>query len=148
PYCQVLNSTKKPRTKLFGLLSAAVSVAMISAQAQTYTNLHAFTAPTFNTSVGAATNVDGMFPNGGLVLSSNTVYGTTWEAGANGNGTLYSVQTDGSHFTTVHTFSAPYVTPLNFTNRDGAKPQQTLALQSNVLYGTTSQGGPGGYGTV
>jgi uncharacterized repeat protein (TIGR03803 family) len=148
PYRQVLNSTQKPRTKLFELLSAAVSVAMISAQAQTYTNLHAFTAPTFNSSVGAATNVDGMFPNGGLVLSSNALYGTTWEAGANGNGTLYSVQTDGSHFTTVHTFSSPYVTPLNFINGDGAKPQQTLALQSNVLYGTTSEGGPGGYGTV
>jgi len=122
---------------------------MVSVQAQTYTNLHAFTSGSFDTSKGTLTNVDGMYPNGGLVLSSNVLYGTAWEAGANGNGTLYSIQTDGSHFTVLHTFSAPYVTPVtSFTNPDGAKPQQTLALHSNVLYGTTSQGGPGGYGTV
>lgn len=147
-YCPVLDSTMKPHTKPLMVLCAAVSVAMLSLQAQTYTNLHAFTSGSFDTSKSTLTNFDGMRPNGGLVFSSNVLYGTTWEAGANGNGTLYSIQTDSSHLTILHTFSAPYVTPLNFTNPDGAKPQQTLALQSNVLYGTTSQGGPGGYGTV
>lgn len=136
-------------TTRLGVFCAAVSVAMLSAQAQTYTNLHTFTAGNFDSSISALTNFDGMDPNAGLVLSGNVLYGTAWEAGANGNGTLYSVQTDGSNLTILHTFSAPYVTPvLSFTNPDGAKPQQTLALRSNVLYGTTSQGGPGGYGTV
>ena len=138
----------KLATTPIGVFCTAVSISMLSLQAQTYTNLHTFTAPTFDSLTSALTNFDGMDPNGGLVLSSNVLYGTTWEAGANGNGTLYSIQTDGSNLTILHTFSAPHVTSLSFTNPDGAKPQQTLALQSNVLYGTTSQGGPGGYGTV
>lgn len=122
-------------TTRLGVFCAAVSVAMLSAQSQTYTNLHTFTSGNFDSSIGVMTNFDGMDPNGGLVLSGNVLYGTTWEAGANGNGTLYSIQTDGSNLTILHTFSAPYVTPLlSFTNTDGAKPQQTLALQSNVLY--------------
>ncbi|HLH54703.1 MAG TPA: choice-of-anchor tandem repeat GloVer-containing protein, partial [Verrucomicrobiae bacterium] len=131
-----------------GLLCTAVSISMLSLQAQTYTNLHTFTAPTFDASTSALTNLDGTEPNGGLVLSSNVLYGTSWQAGAHGNGTLYSIQTDGSNLRILHTFSAPHVTSVTFTNPDGAKPQQTLSLQSNVLYGTTSQGGPGGYGTV
>jgi len=76
-------------------LCIAASLAMLSVQAQTYTNLHAFTSGSFDTSKGTLTNVDGMYPNGGLALSSNVLYGTAWEAGANGNGTLYSIQTDG-----------------------------------------------------
>ena len=96
----------------------------------------------------ALTNVDGGNPNGGLVISGNVLYGTTWEGGSNGNGTLYSIQTDTSNFAILHTFSLPYVTTLSLTNSDGSKPHQTLALAGNVLYGTTSQGGPGGYGTV
>ena len=132
-----------------GIFCTFLTLAMASARAQTYTNLHTFTSPVFDSSNDALTNSDGMDPNnGGLVASGNVLYGTTWEGGINGNGTLYSVQTDGSHFTVLHTFSAPYVTELSATNSDGSKPQQTLALQSNVLYGTTSEGGRGGYGTV
>ncbi len=55
------------------------------------------------------TNLDGAEPYGGLVLSNNTLYGTTLEGGTVGYGTVFAVNTDGTGFTTVH----------NFTGADG-----------------------------
>ncbi len=76
-------------------------------------------------------------PFAGLTLSGNTLYGTTY-AGGNGQGTIFSVTTNGDGFTNLYTFSGG----------DGANPDATLILSSNVLYGTTQDGGGAGFGTV
>src|ERR1017187_7043420 len=68
-------------------------------------------------------NDDGAWPSGGVILSGNTLYGTTDNGGSGGNGTLFAVSTDGSEFWTLHDFTAfpvPYVG--NGPNNDGAGP--------------------------
>ena len=83
----------------FGLLPAG------RVTAQTFTNLYSFTATHANSS-GAYTNSDGAYPTAGLILSGNTLYGTTQLGGTNGNGTVFAVNTDGTGFTALHTFTA------------------------------------------
>jgi uncharacterized repeat protein (TIGR03803 family) len=108
-----------------------------------FTNLHSFTALSapFN-----GTNSDGANPAAGLTLVGLFYLdGTAQNGGTNGNGTVFSITTDGSSFTTLHTFSA-YI---NYTNSEGANPLGGLILSSNaVLYGTASGGGAGSDGTV
>jgi uncharacterized repeat protein (TIGR03803 family) len=86
-----------------------------------FQNLHNFT--------GASP--DGESPVGALLLSGNTLYGTV-SAGIRGfGGTVFSVTTNGTGFTIVHTFEGP----------DGAYPGGGLIQSSNSLYGTTTHGG-------
>jgi uncharacterized repeat protein (TIGR03803 family) len=106
-----------------------------------FQNLHSFTA----TSIVFA-NSDGAFPEAGLVLSSETLYGTASYGGPSGNGTVFKVKTDGTGFTTLHSFSATPSAP--WTNADGAYPYGGLVLSGNTLYGTASSGGSSGNGTV
>jgi uncharacterized repeat protein (TIGR03803 family) len=90
---------------------------------------------------------DGAGPMG-LLLVGNTLYGTA-SYGANhedyingeyGDGTVYSVHTDGTAFTTLHAFDR------NLAN-DSATPVCTLVMSGSVLYGTTD-GGPWRLGDV
>ncbi len=81
-------------------------------------------------------------------MSSNVLFGTTWEGGTNGVGTVFSVQTDRSGLTVLHTFSALPEDGIFGDNSDGAMPEATLLLASNRLYGTASGGGSSGFGTV
>jgi uncharacterized repeat protein (TIGR03803 family) len=53
-----------------------------------------------------------------LIISGNTLFGTASEGGTNGNGTVFAVNTDGTGFTNLHTFTAL----INSTNSDGANP--------------------------
>jgi uncharacterized repeat protein (TIGR03803 family) len=115
-----------------------------------FTNLHSFKAliPYYTNSFGDVfgTNSDGANPLAGLILSGNTLYGTAWEGGSSGEGTVFAVRTDGTSFTNLHSFSAtldPY-----YTNSDGAGPEAGLILSGNTLYGTTVVGGSSGIGTV
>ncbi|MGA2870609.1 MAG: choice-of-anchor tandem repeat GloVer-containing protein, partial [Verrucomicrobiota bacterium] len=81
---------------------------------------------------------NGAFPEGGLILSGNTLYGTTYE-GANGYGTVFAVGTNGLNFTNL----------FSFTNGiDGESPVTSLLLSGNTLYGTAEGGGLNGYGTI
>src|SRR6266853_155005 len=89
-------------------------------------------------------NSDGINPNAGVIVSGNTVYGTTATAGNSGRGTVFAVNTDGSGFTILHSFTA---NPFG-TNSDGAYPIPGLILSSNTLYGTARFGGSSGNGTV
>ena len=107
-----------------------------------FTTLYSFTPMDTLT----ATNTDGAMPLGGLVLSSNTLYGTTCAGGFGGSGTMFSIQTNGSGFAVLHHFTA--TDPVTATNTDGASPGAALLLSSNVLYGTAAAGGPGAAGTV
>jgi len=86
-----------------------------------------------------AYNFEGANPNAALILSNNTLYGTAAAAGSSGAGTVFALNTDGSGFRVLHSFTG---------GRDGAHPWSGLILSSNTLYGTAYQGGDWGYGTV
>ena len=60
-----------------------------------FTTLHSFTGGS-----------DGADPNAGLILSGNTLYGTASHGGSSGNGTVFAVNTDGTGFTNLHSFTA------------------------------------------
>ena len=107
-----------------------------------FTNLHNFTI----TSGSPGTNSDGAQPYESLILSGSTLYGMTLAGGNAGNGVVFRINTDGSGFTNLHSFTA--TSGPNFpTNSDGAQPRG-LILSANTLYGTASGGGSSGQGTV
>jgi uncharacterized repeat protein (TIGR03803 family) len=112
-----------------------------SAPAQNFTTLYSFTA----TSGISSTNSDGANPYAGLILSGNTLYGTANQGGTNGNGTVFAVNTDGTGFKNLYSFTAD---PYPYTNSDGANPRAELILSGNTLYGTASAGGTSANGTV
>lgn len=89
---------------------------------------------------------DGAAPVSGVILSGNTLYGTAYYGGSSGNGTVFAVNTDGTGFTLLHTFTA--LSGGANTNSDGAAPNAGLILSGNTLLGTVLGGGHWGYGTV
>src|ERR1039457_4475683 len=115
------------------------------ATAQTFTTLHSFTAldQTYYT------NGDGRYPSCTLVLSGNVLYGTASGGGSSGNGTVFAVNTNGTGFTNLHSFTQTRTNTFGFnTNSDGTRPLAGLILSSNTLNGTTEKGGSFGGGTV
>ncbi|HZM04147.1 MAG TPA: choice-of-anchor tandem repeat GloVer-containing protein, partial [Candidatus Saccharimonadales bacterium] len=89
--------------------------------------------------VNVGTNSDGFGPYAGMLLSGNNLYGTANDGGLSGFGTIFSVTTNFASFTNLY----------NFTNGiDGANPQSGLIISGNVLYGTATQGGKSGFGSV
>ena len=97
----------------------------------------------------AGTNADGANPEAGLVLAGSSLFGTATGGGTNGNGTIFRINTDGTGFTNLYTFSALVANPGGTrTNGDGAFPAAALTLQDGILYGTAEFGGAGGSGTV
>jgi uncharacterized repeat protein (TIGR03803 family) len=87
------------------------------------------------TGVGA----DGGQPEAGLLLSGNTLYGTASFGGSSFGGTVFAVNTDGSRFTNLYSFTG---------GNDGGMPMAGLVLYGNCLYGTVSQGGTNFFGAV
>ena len=104
--------------------------------AQTLNVLHAFTVPN-------PTNTDGVYPLSDLVLSGGTLYGAASGGGTNNLGTIFSVGTDGSAFTVVYTFSGT-----NLANTEGARPECSLILSGDTLYGAANDGGTNNTGTI
>jgi uncharacterized repeat protein (TIGR03803 family) len=118
-------------TSCYGGTSGAGTVFKISSGGAGFAVLYSFTG-------GAS---DGARPLAALVLDgTGSLYGTTVGGGASGLGTVFRVGRDGSGFAVLHTFAGGA--------SDGAKPEASLVLEDDTLYGTTSQGGPSGYGTV
>jgi uncharacterized repeat protein (TIGR03803 family) len=125
--------------KLFGTASVAGSsgsgtVFSLNTDGSDMTVLHNFTGGS-----------DGSSPAAGLVLSGNTLYGTTINGGNYDNGVVFAVTTGGTNFTVLHHFT---VRNYPYTNYDGGNPYSQLILSGNILYGTTSDGGRGNAGTV
>ena len=123
---------------------------------------------TIGTSV--LTNFTGNDPNGDLVMSGNVLYGTT-QGYPEDSGTVFAINTDGTGFTNIYTFSTVAsggggggIIPGGGgiilggggigggigggNNADGAYPKAGLILAGSTLYGTTSGGGVNGAGTV
>jgi len=65
------------------------------------------------------------------------LYGTTYEGGADGDGTVFSITTSGVE-TVLHSFD----------ETDGRNPTAGLIDVSGTLYGTTRNGGAGNGGAV
>jgi uncharacterized repeat protein (TIGR03803 family) len=130
------------------IAAASLFSSGIIASAQMIDVLHTFSANT-------SSNLDGAGPATELVLSGNTLYGAAGD-GANGSGTnnfgtVFSLNTDGSGFTVLHTFSGVTLSgtlPPVQMNTDGFGPRGTLVLAGDILYGVASAGGVNGSGTV
>src|ERR1039457_4818351 len=123
------------------------TVFAVTTDGSDFTNLHSFTAT--SGSYPNYTNSDGNNPSAGLILAGNTLYGTASSGGTNGNGAVFAINTDGTSFTNLHSFSAEATNSLGrHTNSDGYNPVASLILSGKTLYGTASEGGTNGYGTV
>jgi uncharacterized repeat protein (TIGR03803 family) len=112
-----------------------------------YTNLHNFTPAYYNASLGVYTNADGANPFAGLILSGDTLYGTAINGGDAASGTVFALNTNGTGFKTLHSFTllAPF-SP--FINSDGSQPYASLILSGSTLYGTAAYGGASANGTL
>src|ERR1700753_2572726 len=84
------------KTFILCAFSCLALVVALPSFAQTYSEIHSFS---FNSS-----NTDGSFPYACPILSGDILYGTTFGGGSNDNGVIYSVRTDGSQFTDLHSF--------------------------------------------
>ena len=126
---------------LSGGISGNGTIFRVNTDGSCFTNLHNFT------SYGGHpyTNSDGANPYGRLVLSSNTLYGTTFWGGSSGAGVAFGINTDGTGFTNLHSFSGLNDYP---TNSDGFNPFAGLILSDDTLYGTAPAGGSSGNGTL
>ena len=89
---------------------------------------------------------DGAWPRGTMILSGNTLYGTTQFGGPyrylveNAHaGTVFAINTDGTDFRVLHGFNGA---------TEGVHPWGGVVLLGDTLYGTTSSGGSLGAGTV
>ena len=105
----------------------AGTVFRINTDGTGFTNVYSFTG-----------GADDATPQGGLVLSGDTLYGTTSGGALFGDGSVFSVKTNGSGFTTLHSFNY----------YDGSAPACGLVLSGGTLYGTAGWGGTAGDGTV
>jgi uncharacterized repeat protein (TIGR03803 family) len=109
---------------------------------------HAHATPPPNTddfsvlySFGSVAN-DGAYPLGSLTPSGSTFYGMTSGVGdyADGNGTIFRINSDGTGYQVLHSFAgSPF---------DGANPHGDLTLSGSTLYGMTLGGGAMLSGTI
>ena len=108
-------------TASFGGSWGSGTVFKLNTDGIAFTNLHSFTA----LSTGSPyTNSDGYGPLSGLIIASNTLYGTTSGGGVFGYGTVFKLNTDGTGFTNLYSFTG---------SGDGAYPQAKLILYGNTL---------------
>jgi uncharacterized repeat protein (TIGR03803 family) len=111
------------------LLGAATAVAT---QAQTFTRLI-----TFN-------GTNGSGPSTPLVQGQDgNLYGTTWQGGANSQGTIFKVTPSGNEFNLLYSFCAQP------NCADGSAPLGSLLqLANGNFYGTTFTGGANNFGAL
>ena len=83
---------------------------------------------------------DGATPDAAPILVGSVLYGTTRSGGSAGDGTVYSINTNGSNYQVVHTFLGGA--------SDGATPYTELTQVGSLLYGTTTAGGSANLGTA
>jgi uncharacterized repeat protein (TIGR03803 family) len=79
--------------------------------------------------------------HGTLVQSGSKLFGLTANGGKYGMGVVFSIQTNGQHFTVLQNFGNP-------GSNDGSNPLGSLLLDGTALYGTTRSGGNKGNGSV
>jgi uncharacterized repeat protein (TIGR03803 family) len=72
-------------TAQLGGINGYGTVFAVNTNGKGFTTLHTFTA------LVDSTNGDGAYPEASLILSGNTLYGTTGYGGTNGSGTVFSL---------------------------------------------------------
>lgn len=108
-----------------------------------FTVLHTFSPPN---SSKRTVNTDGSSPTGTLVQdSSGKLYGAAETGGANGSGTLFKMNTDGSGFTVLHLFDGLGYSGLN---KGGSLPTGITLGKDGLLYGAARGGGQDGQGVI
>ena len=127
----VLSGNALYGTTEYGGIFGNGTVFRVNTDGTGFTNLYNFTALSGNENYYGA-NSDGAVPQGRLLLLGNTLYGTAAYGGAFGYGSVFAINTDGSGFTNLYSFS---------DGNDGAAPVGGLIASGNILYGTTSSGG-------
>jgi len=131
----------KTTTKLYGTTAAGGqygngTVFSVNLNGTGYTVLHSF---------GSIAN-DGENPSAGVIKIGNRLYGTAEDGGQFAEGIIYSVKTNGTGYTVLHSFDG--------NAHDGVFPMAGLVDVGGTLYGTTIGGGGGsgpnctGCGTV
>ncbi len=88
-----------------------------------------------------SSSTDGRDPGTGLTVVRNTLYGTTYDGGKSGYGTVYDITTTGAE-TVLHNFS------FGAPPHDGMDPEAPVINVKGTLYGTTYDGGVSRVGTV
>ncbi len=84
---------------------------------------------------------DGYDPYGALAVDADgTLYGTAENGGTGGHGTVFQVSPDGTGFTVL--------APFGVNASDPNDPVGSLTRIGSTIYGTTSYGGPIGFGTI
>jgi uncharacterized repeat protein (TIGR03803 family) len=125
-------------TAVYGGLYGYGTVFRMDLDGSHFTNLFNFNQGSEDPHTSRWTNNTGSEPNPGLVLISNTLYGTTFYGGPVLAGSVFKINTDGSGFAILH----------EFNQVDGYTPYYGLVLHSNLLYGTTISAGTNGYGNI
>ena len=144
PYCTLcVSGNTLYGTATSGGLSGEGALFKLKTDGSDFTNLHNFSLAVDVQPI----NSDGIIPEAGLTLAGNTLYGTAFAGGSAANGTVFSLTTNGDNFQTLHSFT-PLVQAAPPTNSDGVYPFADLVVSGNVIYGSTSRGGPAGVGTV
>jgi len=82
---------------------------------------------------------DGTSPEAGLIDVDGTLYGTTSSGGANDHGTIFAINLSNGNESVLYSFGK---------GSDGVGPAASLVKVGGLLYGTTTQGGANGIGTV
>jgi uncharacterized repeat protein (TIGR03803 family) len=108
-------------TALFGTATAGGNhgygtIFKVNTDGTGFTVLHHF---------AGVSNGEGAYPYAGLSISSNALYGTTFDS-PYGDGTVFTINGDGSGFLILH----------HFDGNDGALPQASLLVSGNTLFGT------------
>ena len=99
-----------------------------------------------------STNLDGYFPEAGLVADSNgDLFGTAYQGGTSNVGTIYELKNAGTPANPIYTQPAQFL--VNLTNTAGADPGAYplggLTIDANGdLFGTTYVGGTSSVGTA
>jgi uncharacterized repeat protein (TIGR03803 family) len=111
----------------------ALFFAAIMAPAQTLTVLHTFTG-----------GEDGYEPYAGVTLDQQgRIYGTTIQGGSHGDGVVFRLVREGEGWSLSPIYS------FGSQKDDGVNPVSRVVFgPGGLLYGTTSAGGAGGWGTV
>jgi len=90
--------------------------------------------------LGYPSNVTGNNPFGSISLSGATLYGMSVAGGAGGNGAVFQINTDGSGYQILHSFSGG--------TADGSYPFGSLTFSGSTLCGMTQSGGSNNKGTI
>jgi uncharacterized repeat protein (TIGR03803 family) len=132
PHCNLLNINGKfYGTCQNGGTNNNGTVFSFTLSGGSYKLLYTFSA------LSSLMNIDGAKPESTLVTFNNKLYGTCRLGGINGNGTVFSLNLDGTGFTTL----------FSFNNTNGSEPFSPF-LVNNSLYGITYSGGSSGFGVA